>query len=332
MRAAAALGAAVLLLLGACTETDEDLPPTAARTDETPSTETPTPSTQAWRRIGDAAPPARQEVAAAVVGGRVYVVGGLLASGTSKRGEGFDPRDSTWNLAPDLPFPIHHAMAAELNGSLIVMGGFAGDLGGTATSRVFILDDPASTTARWRAGPSLKRPRGAGAAVTVNGKVIVVGGISSGGHVAPVEIFDGTAWRDGARIPSLRDHLAAATDGKIVYVAGGRRAGGHFGTFESYDPANDRWEKLTSMPTARSGLGGAVIGGTFVTVGGEGPRIFPEVEAYDIDAKAWRRLPDLAVPVHGVGVAALGMNLYAFVGGVRVGGAPSRVVQVLRLG
>lgn len=267
-----------------------------------------------------------------MVGGRAYVVGGLLADGTSKRVESFDPRDGTWNLGPDLPIALHHAMAAELNGSLVVMGGIAGDLGGAASDRVFILGDPASARARWREGPHLRRPRGAGAAVTVNGRVILVGGISSGGQVAPVEIFDGTTWRDGARIPSLRDHLAAGTDGKLVYVAGGRRAGGHFGTFESYDPEIDRWEKLTPMPTARSGLGGAVIGRTFVTVGGEGPRIFPEVEAYDIDAKTWRRLPHLAVPVHGVGVIAVGSNVYAFVGGVRVGSAPSRVVQVLRIG
>jgi non-specific serine/threonine protein kinase len=330
LRAAAALGAAVLLVLGACTD-EAGAPSPPIGTDATSSTETTTPSTQAWKRILDAAPPARQEVAAAVVGGRAYVVGGLLANGASRRVEAFDPTDATWSRAPDLPIAIHHAMAAELNGSLVVMGGFAGDLGGAATDRVFILEDPAAADARWREGPRLRRPRGAGAAVMVNGRVILVGGISSGGHVAPVEIFDGRTWRDGAPIPSLRDHLAAATDGSIVYVAGGRRSGGHFGTFESYDPANDRWQKLAAMPTARSGLGGAVIGRAFVTVGGEGPRIFPEVEAYDLDAKTWRRLPDLAVPVHGVGVAALGTNLYAFVGGVRVGGAPSRVVQVLSL-
>ena len=68
-----------------------------------------------------------------------------------------------------------------------------------------------------------------------------------------------------------------------------------------------------------------------VTVGGEDPRIFPEVESYDLDRQIWRRLPDLAVPVHGVGVVSIDATVYAFVGGVRVGGAPSRVVQVLRI-
>lgn len=332
LRAAAALGAALLLFVAACTDEDGGVSPPSAQTDETPSTETPTPTTRAWRRIGDAAGAARQEVAAAVVGGRAYIVGGLLENGATKEVQAFDPSDSTWNSIPDLPIAIHHAMAAELKGALVVMGGFVGDLGGAATGRVFILENPASPSAEWREGPSLRRPRGAGTAVTVSDRVVVLGGISSGGHVAPVEIFDGQTWRDGARIPSLRDHLAAGTDGRIVYVAGGRRSGGHFDTFESYDVAGNRWERLEPMPTARSGLGAALVGRTFVTVGGEGPRIFPEVEAYDIDTKKWRRLPDLAVPVHGVGVAATGSNLYAFVGGVRVGGAPSRVVLVLAIG
>jgi hypothetical protein len=86
------------------------------------------------------------------------------------------------------------------------------------------------------------------------------------------------------------------------------------------------------MPTARSGVGAAIVGNTFVVAGGEGPRMFPEVEAYDVGTRAWKRLPDLVVPVHGVGLAAVGSRLYALVGGVRVGLAPSSVLQVLSIG
>jgi hypothetical protein len=99
-----------------------------------------------------------------------------------------------------------------------------------------------------------------------------------------------------------------------------------------YDPATDRWSDLTDMPTARSGNGAAFAAGTIFSVGGEGPRIFPEVEAYDIAARTWRRLPDLAIPVHGAGVAVLGRTLFAFGGGYRVGLAPTRACQVLAIG
>lgn len=324
-RVVAAFGAAVLLL-AACTNGDGPGPRSTADTPTPPSS----PRTDAWVRIGDAPEPARQEIAAAVVGGKIYVVGGLLADGATDLVDFLDPTHGIWQRAPELPVEIHHAMAAELNGKLVVMGGFASELGGAASARVFILDG-----GRWKEGPSLRRPRAAAAAVTITegpDRIVVVGGVAGEAHVGPVEIFDGSTWRDGAPIPSLRDHLAAATDGQFVYVAGGRRAGGHFDTFEGYDLERDVWEGLAPMPTARSGLGAAVVGRTFIVAGGEGPRMFPEVEAYDVDTGRWRQLPDLAVPVHGVGLAAVGSNIYALVGGVRVGGAPSRVVQVLALG
>ena len=299
------------------------------------STQTPTLSAAEWKRIGDAPAPARQEVAAAVLGGRVYIVGGLVADGgATKEVWAFAPSDGVWSRVADLPIALHHAMAVPVNDQLVVLGGFTGDLGGRASARVFSLSVPNAPTARWGELPPMRHPRAAGAAITLNDdRILVLGGISSGRHVAPTEILGED--RDRASIPTPRDHIAASSDGRRVYVAGGRRSGEHLYTFEAYDIAADRWQRLPNMPTARSGLGATMSDGMFVTVGGEGPRIFPEVEAYDVARMRWRRLPDLAVPVHGLAVEALVqetvVNLYAFMGGVRVGLAPSRAVQVLRL-
>lgn len=327
-RPAAALVSAVLLL-GACTS-DECSSSASCLEPRGPAV---SPSASAWQRIADAPAPARQEVAAALVSlpaeRYVYVVGGLLSGGGATDAVArYLPRVNFWAQVEPLPVKVHHAMAAELGGKLVVMGGFVEDLGGDATNRVFILEEGLP----WREGPRMRRARGAGAAVTVGGQVVVVGGISGGRHVGPVEIFDGTSWRDGAAIPSLRDHLGAATDGKLVYAAGGRRAGGHFATFDVYDPAADRWSNLPDMPTARSGIGTAFANGKIVTTGGEGPRMFPEVEAYDIATRRWTRLPDLAVPVHGVGLVGVEENVYALTGGIRVGLAPTRAAQVLAIG
>ena len=318
VRLAAAFGAAVLLL-GGCT--DDGGTPTPLPTESgSGGTEL------AWRRIADA-PTERQEVAAAVVGGKIYVVGGLVSNGATAAVEIYDPASDSWTAGPPLPLALHHAMAAEQGGRLFVMGGFALSRGGAAVRDVFILED-----GRWRDGPPLRRARGAGAAANVGGRIVVVGGIAGDRHVGPVEILDEGAWHDGASIPNLRDHLGAATQGSLLYAVGGRRGGDHFGTFDVYDLATDRWSQLPDMPTARSGNGAAFLADRVVSVGGEGPRIFPEVEAYEPDARRWTRLPDLAVPVHGVGVVAVGTDVYALVGGDKVGGAPTRVCQVLKIG
>jgi len=335
-RTAAALGAAVLLLgLVACPR--QPCPGgggkcVAPRGTPTPTTASPAPSrvpalSVTWRGLPSPPGGARQEVAAAVVDGKIYVAGGLLADGrATARVESYDPSTRGWASAPSLPVGLHHPMAVGFRGHLYVLGGITGRLGGADSARVFVL-----AGGRWNDAPSLRRPRGAGAAVVVNDRIVVAGGIAGANEVAPVEIFDGSVWRDGAPIPSPLDHVGAATDGRYVYVAGGRRNGHHYATFQRYDPAADTWQLLRNMPTARSGLGVAFAKGRVLAIGGEGPRLFPEVEAYDVARAAWSRLPNMPVPRHGLGTVPIGTSVYTFVGGGKVGLAPSDACEVLIL-
>ena len=324
-RSAAALGAAVMLF-GAIAGCD--------RNNDAAPGHIPTVDTSRWQRIADA-PTARQEVAAAQVRGEsIYVVGGLLADGSATTAvEIYHPVSNRWSAGPPLPVAVHHAMAVWTSKlGLVVMGGFERSLSGRATDAVFALQ-----SGRWVTLPHLRRTRGAGAAVIWGERIIVLGGISGGNHIAPVEIFDGTTWRDGAPMPTPRDHLAAATDIRFVYAAGGRRGSEQIDAFESYEPHRDRWTRLPDIPTPRSGFGGAFLRGChlftrsnapcFVTVGGEGPRIFGEFEAYNPVDRVWGQLPGLGVPRHGIGLVETGTVLYALVGGVKVGLAPSRVSE-----
>src|SRR5688500_15015608 len=77
----------------------------------------------AWRRLAPA-PSERTEVAAAAVGGRVYVLGGYAADGaTLATVEVYDPAADAWSGGPDLPVAVNHAMAATLDGVLYLAGG-----------------------------------------------------------------------------------------------------------------------------------------------------------------------------------------------------------------
>jgi N-acetylneuraminic acid mutarotase len=60
---------------------------------------------------------------------------------------------------------------------------------------------------------------------------------------------------------------AAVVEGKI-YVFGGEGAAGTFNENEAYDPARDIWQRLTPMPTARHGLGSAVVQGRIYVISG----------------------------------------------------------------
>ena len=66
----------------------------------------------------------RSEVAAAVVGDRIYVVGGLTSAGPTDAVEEYDPAADRWRTRAPLPQRVHHPAAASWNGKLYVIGGF----------------------------------------------------------------------------------------------------------------------------------------------------------------------------------------------------------------
>ena len=96
-----------------------------------------------------------------------------------------------------------------------------------------------------------------------------------------------------------RDHLAAGVISGRIFVAGGRN-GRDFtmDVLEEYDPTAQTWRDRAPMPTGRSGIAGAAVGGRFFVFGGEGNRanaqgIFDAVEVYDPAQETWARLPPM---------------------------------------
>src|SRR5207244_7823745 len=76
-----------------------------------------------WKKVRDAPTP-RQQAAAAVDDNTVWVLGGLGPDGPSSKVEGYDPTIDTWKSGPDLPIPLHDAMAVTFRGDLVVLGGW----------------------------------------------------------------------------------------------------------------------------------------------------------------------------------------------------------------
>jgi non-specific serine/threonine protein kinase len=279
------------------------------------------PEVGRWRTLRDA-PTARQQTASASLGGRIWVLGGLTGDDPSSvaattKVEGYDPAINTWTAGPDLPVPLHHAMAVTYHGELVVMGGWipdGADLTATTTNKAWALRDGA-----WVELPPMHNARAAGAAAVADDRIVITGGQADDELVAPTEVFDGNEWKEVADIPTPREHLAAASDGGTgyVYAVGGRElsADQNSGALERYDPATDRWETLPSMPTPAGSLGAAVVEGQLVTVGGEDPTsVLKEVQAFDLRTQRWSQLPDMVTPRHGAAVVGVGKTLYVIDG------------------
>jgi non-specific serine/threonine protein kinase len=261
---------------------------------------------------------ARQQVAATAAEGTVWVLGGLIGNESTSKVEGYEPAIDSWKTGPDLPLPLHHAMAVTYNSEPVVLGGWVpagSNLTAIASDRVFALRG-----ATWVELPHLNRPRAAGAAAVVGNKIVVMGGQADGKLVTQTEVFDGTSWTDAAPIPTPRDHLAAVSDGRMVYAVGGRlrSADKNLGSLERFDPATGEWQKLPDMPTPRGGLGAAMVGDTIITMGGESAvDVFNTVESFNTTSSTWTSLPPMRTPRHGMGVVAIGTSVYAMDGSVR---------------
>ena len=232
------------------------------------------PLAPGWR-LGSDSPYATQQVGAAVLGGRIWVAGGLTGPDSATANtESYDPTVGRWAQGPPLPFPLHHAMMVRYRKRVWVIGGFepqGGVVEGTVSARVLYLNN---TETAWVEGPPLHHARAAGAAVVVGGEIVVVGGRAAGSspaEVAPTEVFDGTSWHDAAGIPVTGDHVAAASDGRYVYVVGGRKlsVADNTAAVQRFDPNTNTWTQLPPVPGPVSDCGVAVVGGRLIVVGGE---------------------------------------------------------------
>jgi Kelch motif len=269
----------------------------------------------AWIALAPAGDP-RQEVGAAELNGKIYIIGGLPST---NRVQEYDPATNTWRIVASLPIAVDHPGATSLGGKLYVMGG---NTANGSTNALFEYD-PA--TDQWTPRPSMPTARNALGSVAISGKIYAVGGTGTGVTGRELEVFDpGTGmWTQLQPMPTGRNHLAAGTIGGKLYVAGGRP--GNLAALEVFDPATNTWTPRAPMPTARSGHAGAVVRDKFYTFGGEGnPNspigIFREAEVYDPATDSWKSLDPMPTPRHGIGAAAIGNRIYIPAGATQAGG------------
>ena len=69
----------------------------------------------------------------------------------------------------------------------------------------------------------------------------------------------------------MRSGIAAASLGGKIFVFGGEFGRKTQKQVESYDPVTDKWQRWTPMPTARHGLGAAIVGNSVYVIAG-GPK------------------------------------------------------------
>ena len=155
---------------------------------------------------------------AAVIGRRIYVIGGFKTSTNVPTSEVlvYDIVTRTWINAAPLNAPRGGDAAVVLDGKIHVIGG--------GNSRSTLADhseyDPA--TDRWTERAPLSRSKGSPAAVVFGGKLYSIGGRSGPSDFGDVEIYDPSSdrWDEGPPIEP-RGTAGAAVYCGTIYVFGG---------------------------------------------------------------------------------------------------------------
>jgi N-acetylneuraminic acid mutarotase len=322
VRVVAVLG---LLAVASCSETTDPGP------SEPPPPPPPLPELDGqWDQVARL-PERVQELHGAVLGGRIYVAGGI-ASGdvTSARAYRYDPVANQWERIADLPSPRHHMPVVVARDSLYAIGGF-GPQGFDAQNNFWLYLEDSN---EWTARTSAPTTRGASAAVQVDGKIYVMGGYTFGNElVSLVDVYDpGTdQWTRVAPLPTPLDHLAAAAVDGRIYVTGGRTIflGSTHDLVQRYDPAEDRWDLVAALPAPTAGHAAVAMDGRVHVLGGEGPgQVFNYHFAYDPDSNVWSaNYAQLPTARHGLAAAVVGGRLYAIGGGPVAGFSQTDVVE-----
>ena len=137
----------------------------------------------------------RCDAAAAVVNGKIF------CSGWDISVECYDPSSDIWTLICNIPQKIHGHGAVEINGHLVVIGGWSGN--STAFLKNVWALDTIDKNALWIDKPSMSIPRYGFSIAKIDDKVFLCGGYTSEDKTLDsVEIFDGEVWKNGPKMPT----------------------------------------------------------------------------------------------------------------------------------
>src|SRR5262249_46904176 len=128
------------------------------------------------------------------------------------------------------------------------------------------------------------------------------------------------AWKKKRDPPTARSfHAAAALDGKLFVIGGflaTQRGEKCAAPVERYDPAADRWDSATDLPSPRSRLAAVVRGGKIVVLGGNEEKTRKDssrVDLYDPRSNRWTEGPSLPEPAHGLDAAVIAERIHVLI-------------------
>jgi N-acetylneuraminic acid mutarotase len=276
---------------------------------------------------GEERPLTRAFHGAAVVNGKIYLIGGAGEDNKPFASvQVYDPATSTWAARAFVPTARALFGTSAVGGTIYVVGGTT-----RGRDKRAVVEAYDTVTDTWTRKADMPTPRNALSTAVVDGKVYAIGGwgydrpeggwesidrTKTGQDFSNVEVYDPKTdtWATRADMPTPRSHMTvSALGGKIYAIGGGARivagrGGEWLALLEVYDAATNRWARAAELPTPRNVLSSCVVDGRIYAMGGTfSPeptssteellrtlRTLSVVDIYDPASGRWTKGRDLA--------------------------------------
>lgn len=262
-------------------------------------------------------PTPRAGASAAVVGGKIYVVGGQGAGGeVLDVVERYDPKTDTWETGlPPMRDNRVGGMAVALNDTLYALGGR--DEHGEVIDDVETFDP---LTGQWGSFRSMEQGREGAAAAVIHGEIYVMGGSDEAGYLLDTnEYFDQVegewellqAWH----LDQPRASLAAVAIGDTIYILGGFTPSGPWAPVQLYS-VSDGSIVMSELPMARGGLAAVSVWNVIYAIGGRNAynRVVSTVDVYLPEPGLWLEGAPMQTGREQLAAAAVGGSIFVFGG------------------
>jgi hypothetical protein len=268
------------------------------------------PITGSWTVTGSMLDARTYHSATLLLDGTVLVAGGALAGEpyVLASAEIYDLGTGSWTATGSMTGTRYGFTATVLpDGTVLVAGGestqVASSPGMLSSAELYH-----PRTGSWTATGNLATARGGHTATLLqNGKVLVVGGISTiGDYVgiteeATAELYDPSTrtWAATTSMDQVRSgHTATLLPDGTVLVVGGQGSGGEFlVTAARYDPQSGSWTATGNMDEGRAAHTATLLanGSVLVAGGSQGPDVpSASAELYDPDRGSWIMIGSMA--------------------------------------
>ncbi|XP_067624737.1 ring canal kelch protein isoform X2 [Eurosta solidaginis] len=226
----------------------------------------------------------------AVLGDKVYAIGGFNGSLRVRTVDVYNPATDQWLSCNSMEARRSTLGVAVLNGYIYAVGGFDGTTG-LCSAEVF---DP--KTELWRLIASMSTRRSSVGVGVVNGLLYAVGGYDGFSRqcLSSVERYNPQTdtWSPVADMSARRSGAGVGVLNNILYAVGGHDGPMVRKSVEAYDPETNQWHAVSDMAFCRRNAGVVAHDGVLYVVGGDdGTSNLGSVEVYCPEIDTWRILP-----------------------------------------